>query len=66
MGTHEDNCLTAAELAKRLRVKPSTVLDWQRTGRIPAIRITNKVLRFNLAEVMSALRRATSDEGVDR
>jgi excisionase family DNA binding protein len=63
MSTHQEDCLTATELAERLRVKPSTVLDWQRSGRIPSIRITPKVLRFNLADVMAALRRLQASEG---
>ncbi len=51
----DSNLLTAAELATRLQVKPSTVLEWHRAGRIPAIRITAKVLRFNLSAVLAAL-----------
>jgi excisionase family DNA binding protein len=66
MQTNQDDCLTATELAERLRIKPSTVLDWQRTGRIPSIRITSKVLRFNLGDVMAALKRAAAGEGVDQ
>jgi excisionase family DNA binding protein len=65
MGTNQDDCMTAGELAERLRVKTSTVLDWQRAGRIPSIRITPKVLRFNLGDVMAALKRSAAGEGVD-
>jgi excisionase family DNA binding protein len=64
MESNQDDCLTAVELAERLRVKPSTVLDWQRAGRIPSIRITPKVLRFNLGDVMAALKAAVAGEGV--
>jgi len=46
MQTIRDDLLTATELADRLRVKPSTVLDWQRAGRIPAIRLSHKILRL--------------------
>jgi excisionase family DNA binding protein len=66
MQTIRDDLLTATELADRLRVKPSTVLDWQRTGRIPAIRLSHKILRFNLGEVVSALKRSAAGEGVSR
>ncbi len=66
MRTNQDDGLTATELAKRLRVEPSTVLDWQRSGRIPSIRITPKVLRFNLGDAMAALKRAAACEGADR
>ena len=51
-----DDLLTATELAERLRVKPSTVLDWQRSGRIPSIRLSHKILRFNLGDVVAALK----------
>jgi excisionase family DNA binding protein len=50
-----DALLTADELAARLRVKPTTVFDWYRTGRIPARKLSHKVLRFDLAEVVAAL-----------
>jgi excisionase family DNA binding protein len=59
-----DDLLTATELADRLRVKPSTVLDWHRAGRIPSIRLTTKVLRFNLGDVLAALNRSAAGEGV--
>lgn len=64
MVTVRDDLLTATELADRLRIKRSTVLDWHRSGRIPSIRLSHKVLRFNLGEVLAALRRPTSGEGV--
>ena len=49
--------LTAAQLAERLKVRPSTVREWAKTGRIPEIRISAKVRRFDPAEVEAALRR---------
>jgi excisionase family DNA binding protein len=64
MGTHHDSCLTAAELAQRLHVKTPTVLRWHRAGKIPAVRITAKVLRFDLVDVLAALKRPTSDREV--
>jgi excisionase family DNA binding protein len=64
METVHDDLLTATELADRLRVKPSTVLDWQRAGRIPAIRLSHKILRFNLGDVVAALKRSAVGEGV--
>lgn len=48
--------LTASELADRLRVKPGTVREWTRQGRIPAVRITQKVLRYDYSEVLKSLR----------
>ena len=63
MQTARDDLLTAAELADRLRVRPSTILDWQRSGRIPSIRLSHKVLRFNWAEVLAALNRPQTARG---
>jgi predicted site-specific integrase-resolvase len=59
-----DDLLTAAELGDRLRVKPSTILEWQRSGRIPSIRLSHKVLRFDLADVLGALKRSAAGKGV--
>jgi excisionase family DNA binding protein len=64
METARDDLLTAAELADRLRVRPSTILEWQRSGRIPSIRLSHKVLRFDLTAVLAALKSPTSGEGV--
>ena len=50
-----DDLLTAAELANRLQVKSSTILEWHRAGRIPSRRLSHKILRFNLADVLAAL-----------
>lgn len=68
-----DDLLTAAELAERLRVKPRTILGWYRRGRIPARKLSPKVLRFDLAEVVAALEAKpaapesdASRKGVDR
>jgi excisionase family DNA binding protein len=58
-----DDLLTAAELADRLRVKPSTVLDWHRSGRIPSRRLSPKVLRFNLHDVVRAMEKPVQGEG---
>ena len=48
--------LTADELASRLRMKPSTVRDWARRGLIPAIRLSHKVVRYDLHQVVEAMR----------
>ena len=47
--------LTAEQLAARLGVKPRTVKAWLQAGLIPAIRLTPKVIRFDLDKVVSAL-----------
>jgi excisionase family DNA binding protein len=47
--------LTAAELAARLRVRTGTVQAWAREGRIPALRLSHKVIRYDADAVMRAL-----------
>ena len=51
----EKNLETAEELAKRLHVKPSTIRKWSRQGKIPTVRISPKVVRFDPVEVMTTL-----------
>ena len=60
--------LTAAALAERLGVRPGTVLGWHRRGRIPSRKLSPKVLRFDLVEVLAALepRRRPEGRGVAR
>ena len=48
--------LTVNELAARLKVRPSTVRTWMHRGVIPAIRLTPKVVRFDLDQVVEAMR----------
>ena len=48
--------LTTDQLAERLHVKARTVQEWSRTGRIPAVRISAKVVRYDWCEIMKALR----------
>lgn len=47
--------LTANELATRLRVSLRTVNHWTQNGRIPCIKLSQKVVRFNWEEVQRAL-----------
>jgi len=58
-----DDFLTAKELAARLKVKPSTVREWMRQGVIPAIKLTPKVVRFDLDQVVEFMRE--DKKGVD-
>ena len=46
---------TADELAQRLHLKPSTIRTWSRQGKIPVVRISPKVIRFDSQAVMAAL-----------
>ena len=59
-----DGLLTAPQLAERLAIKPRTVLDWHSDGKIPGRKLTPKVLRFDLAEVVAALE--TGRKAVDQ
>ncbi|MFM9994956.1 MAG: helix-turn-helix domain-containing protein [Phycisphaerales bacterium] len=53
--TKPEALLKTRELADRLRVRPNTVLHWVRDGVIPAVRIREKVLRFDAAQVLATL-----------
>lgn len=55
--------ITTAELAKRLQVTADTVREWTRKGSIPAIRLSAKVIRYDLRQVLKAL---ASRPGVSR
>jgi len=48
--------INAKVLAKKLRVKPATILAWARRGWIPCLRAGCRPILFDLAEVESALR----------
>ena len=50
--------LTASQLAEHLQVSESTVRRLRRSGRIPAIQLTDRLVRFNLKDVRAALLRA--------
>ena len=47
--------LKADELAKHFRVRPSTILAWQRKGLIPCLRATRRPVLFDLDAVIEAL-----------
>jgi len=50
-----DRMDTTAELAARLRISPATLRRWALAGRIPAVRIGKRVLRFDAEVVFDAL-----------
>ena len=56
--------LTAEQLAARLHVRPSTVRRWAQESRIPAVRLTPKVIRYELAAVVAAMTNGQEPEGV--
>jgi excisionase family DNA binding protein len=61
---NDTELLTVAELAKRLRLQPRTVQSWARAGRIPSVRLTAKVIRFDWTAVVAALRDGVERSGV--
>jgi excisionase family DNA binding protein len=48
--------LTVTQVAERLHLKPRTVQTWTRQGRIPAVKLSAKVVRYDWPAVMAALR----------
>lgn len=55
--------VTADDLAAWLGVAPRTVSGWAREGRIPSIRISHKVVRYDLNEVVRTLRDQARQSG---
>lgn len=58
-GTREE-FLTARQLASILQVSESTVRRLAREGRIPSIRLTSRLMRFNLKSVLKSLDSGTA------
>jgi predicted site-specific integrase-resolvase len=50
--------VTAEQLAKELSVGVDTIDNWGRAGRIPRIRISRKIVRYDRDAVLSALSQA--------
>jgi hypothetical protein len=55
--------LDPSAVGKAIGVSDWTVRELFRKGIIPGIRITNKALRFDLAEVIAALKARAQSEG---
>ena len=58
-----ENLLTAEKMAEILNVRPSTVLFWARRNRIPAVRLSPKIVRFNKAAVLAAVGTTAANSG---
>jgi len=52
--------LTARQLSEVLQISEATVHRLRRAGRIPAVLLTNRLIRFNLRDVQKALRPQTA------
>src|SRR5262245_12882382 len=50
--------LTAKQLAEVLQISESTIHKLRRAGKIPAVVVTDRLIRFNLKDVKHALRSA--------
>jgi excisionase family DNA binding protein len=49
--------MTAEELAERLAVSPRTVIEWAKSGRIPEVRASERIRRFDYEDVVAALKK---------
>jgi hypothetical protein len=58
--------INAKALAKKLRVKPATILAWARRGWIPCLRAGRRPILFDAAEVESALRERADRQRVSQ
>jgi excisionase family DNA binding protein len=56
--------LSAQQLAPRYGVTASTIKRWAREGRIPCVRPTARVIRFNVAAVDAAIGRDARRPGL--
>ena len=57
-----ERLLTAAELAERLALSTSTVLDWFEAGRLPGFKL-GRVVRFREPEIVAWLEARRSGRG---
>ena len=48
--------LTARQLSEVLQISEASVHRLRRAGRIPAVKLTDRLIRFNLREVQKALK----------
>ena len=51
--------LTARQLADQLQVSESTIHRLRRSGRIPAVHVTDRLVRYNLRDVRRALSKSS-------
>ena len=57
--------LTARQLSEVLQISEASVHRLRRAGRIPAVRLTDRLIRFNLRDVQRALRPQTTTPSSD-
>jgi excisionase family DNA binding protein len=61
---NDTELLTADQLAERLHLRTRTVQAWARKGRIPTVKLSAKVVRFDWPAVLAALRDQAKPKGV--
>ncbi len=57
--------LTARQLSEVLQISEATVHRLRRAGRIPAVLLTDRLIRFNLRDVQKALRQQSASHSSD-
>ena len=65
MATETQDYLTTAQIAARLHVKPNTILEYAKSGRIPCVRVSRRVVLFEWEKVRVALDRQSVRETSD-
>lgn len=54
--------VTAEEMAQELNVSPSTIAEWGRQGKIPRVRVSPKIIRYDKDATLSALSQASGSK----
>lgn len=51
----DEELIDGREVARRLGVSYNTLLRWRKAEKVPGVKLSKKVLRFNLRQVAEAL-----------
>lgn len=51
----DSDLLTKEQIGKRLSIKPETIARLARQGKIPQIKISHKIVRYDYSAVIAAL-----------
>ncbi len=57
-----EELLTINEVSKILKVSRRTINHWVKQGRLPHVRLSNRILRFKASEIMNLISMAMSIE----
>lgn len=52
---NHDDLWSAEQLAEYLGLKPNTIREWGRLGRIPRLSLSHKVIRYRPTDVITSL-----------